>query len=160
MAEAKRSQAAHASRGPRLIPMSRLVPMIAGGMMTDGQMAAELGVDRMRVWKWRRDPRVVAAVARLESSALEQATHAIVDLQTLATDAMRDLLIDDKTPPAVKLATAVKILEFGGRKTATVVEHTGQIDLSALPEADFRRRAEEIQRELAAELAKPVTGEA
>ena len=145
--------------GPRRIPVSDLALLIARGEASNTEIALILGVDRKVVGRWTRHPSVVRAVERIQRRAAEQAGRALGSLAVDATAQLGALMHDPATPAAVRLGAARTVLEFT-RKITTTIEHTGQIDLSALPEADFRRRAEEIQRELAAELAKPVTGEA
>lgn len=146
--------------GPSPVPVSRVASVIAEGRATDVEIALMFGVRRQRVSKWRKDPAVIREVERIQAAAAERVGHALADLQSLAIDKVRGLLENASTPPPLLLATAKVVLDMGTKRPATVIEHTGRIDITSAPEAEMRRRAEAIQREIAAELAKPAAGEA
>jgi hypothetical protein len=86
---------------------------MAGGTATEAAAAA--GVNRRTLFCWNRDDCTFIAALNLARADLAAATRASMRaLAGAAVGAVRELLTDQGTPPAVRLAAATKVLNIVG----------------------------------------------
>ena len=73
--------------------------------------AAEAGVHRNTIHNWFRDPEFKTAVDAAQGEYVATLSDGMRDLAALALQTLRNLLEDPKTPHAVRLRTALAILQ-------------------------------------------------
>src|SRR6266851_4946344 len=73
--------------------------------------AQEAGLHRNAIYNWYHEPAFKTAVDEAQSEYVAILSDGMRDLAALAVETLRSLLEDPKTPPAVRLKTALAILE-------------------------------------------------
>jgi hypothetical protein len=73
--------------------------------------AQDADVHRNTIYNWLNDPAFKTAVEGAESEYVAILSDGMRDLAALALDTLRNLLEDPDTPPAVRLRTALAILQ-------------------------------------------------
>jgi hypothetical protein len=73
--------------------------------------AQDAGVHRNTIYNWLDEPAFKTAVEEAEHEYVAILSDGMRDLAALALETMRNLLEDPKTPPSVRLRTALAILQ-------------------------------------------------
>src|SRR6266849_8994033 len=73
--------------------------------------AQEAGLHRNTIYNWYHEPAFKTAVEEAQSEYVAILSDGMRDLAALALDTLRNLLEDPKTPPAVRLKTALAVLQ-------------------------------------------------
>jgi SEC-C motif/Homeodomain-like domain len=73
--------------------------------------AQEAGLHRNTIYNWLHDPAFQAAADEAQREYVATLSDGMRDLAALAVETLRSLLEDPKTPPAVRLRTALAVLQ-------------------------------------------------
>lgn len=127
----------------------RAVDLLAAGV-TASEVAAQLGVDRVTVWRWRREPAFIAELNARRVELWEASRDRFRALLPQAADVFGQALADGDVRAALALVKLAGLGEFGW---------VGPTDVEAiaaeerrLVTAQERRRQLEVQDEAEAEV--------
>jgi transposase-like protein len=73
--------------------------------------AQDAGLHRNTIYNWLHEPEFKTAAGEAQSEYVAILSDGMRDLAALAVDTLRSLLEDPKTPPAVRLRTALAVLQ-------------------------------------------------
>ena len=73
--------------------------------------AHEAGIHRNTIYNWLDEPAFKTAADEAQREYVAILSDGMRDLAALALETLRSLLVDPKTPPAVRLRTALAVLE-------------------------------------------------
>ena len=73
--------------------------------------AQEAGLHRNTIYNWLHDPAFQTAADEAQREYIATLSDGMRDLAALAVETLRSLLEDPKTPPAVRLRTALAVLQ-------------------------------------------------
>jgi phage terminase small subunit len=73
--------------------------------------AQDAGLNRNTIYNWLHDPEFKTAVEEAQREYVAILSDGVRDLAALALETLRNLLEDPKTPPSVRLKTALAILQ-------------------------------------------------
>jgi hypothetical protein len=73
--------------------------------------AQDAGLHRNTIYNWLHEPAFKTAVGEAQTEYVAILSDGMRDLAALALETLRNLLEDPKTPPAVRLKTALSILQ-------------------------------------------------
>jgi transposase-like protein len=91
-------------------PQAHVVAALAQGR-TVTAAAQAAGINRNTIYNWLDQPEFKTAVEAAEHEYVAILTDGMRDLAAQALETLRNLLEDPKTPPAVRLKTALAILQ-------------------------------------------------
>ncbi len=92
--------------------------MLDGG--TNTEVAAELGVDRVTVWRWRSRPEVIAILEHARRARVTEIAGRLQDAAHCALDLLVHAVRDDRVPIAVRVRAAAELLDRVGFSAAGV----------------------------------------
>ena len=93
--------------------ISAVAGLTAGGSVTD--VARQIGVDRSTIYRWlNEDPVFLSELNKEKQEQLRGIRAELSSLAQTATKTLRELLLTENTPSAVKLKAAATILQAVG----------------------------------------------
>ena len=96
---------------PTLSPaQAQVIAALAQGR-TVTAAAQDAGLHRNTIYNWLHEPEFKTAAVEAQSEYVAILSDGMRDLAALALETLRNLLEDPKTPPAVRLKTALSILQ-------------------------------------------------
>src|ERR1700688_3704990 len=105
------------SPDPATIPLANLTPARAHVVAALAQgrtvtaAAQDAGLHRNTIYNWLNEPAFKTAVEEAQREYVAILSDGMRDLAALALQTLRNLLEDPKTPPSVRLKTALAILQ-------------------------------------------------
>ena len=91
----------------------RAAELLAEGSSTRG-VSETLGVSRATAWRYTQNPDVQTEVSRLQGASRRKARGRLHAMAGRAVDALGALLAAEDTPPRVRLAVALAVLDRVG----------------------------------------------
>lgn len=148
------------ARTGKAIALQRFV---AGRNTTE--IAEELGVDRITVWRWRREPEFAEELANIQQQILSDVHDQVLASALKSIGVIVEIRDDEKQSGFTRLRAAVAILELLGRHKGSPVSPVvleGEIEteeqlteaLSQIPEDVLRREVERRATERASRPAR------
>jgi len=95
----------------------RAAELLAEGTSTR-EVAETLGVSRTTAWRYTQHPDVQAEVGRLQGASRRKARGRLHTMAELAVSTLGELLAGKDTPPRVRLAAALAVLDRVGLAAA------------------------------------------
>ena len=92
------------------------------------EVAAEVGVDRTTLWKWRTSAPFAAALSEAMNNGLDAAKSRIASLREKSLDVIESILDDVGAPPVVRLKAVEMVWSRSG---LGVVEETERDEVGA-----------------------------
>jgi hypothetical protein len=104
-----------------------LEPILAGHSVTD--IAAQVGVRRETIWRWRNDPSFASEVS-VRQAQRRQSIHDELDAGVIESVRMlRGLVADTDAPPGARVRAATALMDRAGLTPAYAVEVRHKADL-------------------------------
>jgi len=94
--------------------------------------ARQLGIDRTTIYAWRKsDPAFTTHLDQARSIQAQITADSLQDLASTAIETIREILLSQSTPPAIRLRAAQAVLKMGqpAAEPETLQQNSTQIDI-------------------------------
>ena len=112
------------------------------------EVAADVGVDRSTLWKWRTSPTFATALSEAMTHGLDAAKSRIASLREKSLDVIESILDDVGAPPAVRLKAVEMVWSRSGLGEVELEQRdeTSQDDITAAIREFARQNPNEAAR--------------
>ncbi|HEX2924556.1 MAG TPA: phBC6A51 family helix-turn-helix protein, partial [Chloroflexota bacterium] len=140
--------------GEALFPTQvQAAALLAAGHSLD-QVCQALSVGRSTLYRWRQTPDFAAYLHQLLRTHADESLCQSAQLLSLATAKIKAVLQDPKTPPALQMRIAFKILGLYSRPSYLMMLQSLPDTADDVIRADFRRTQGKEEREMTTEPLK------